>query len=167
MSAYDRNNVFARILRGELPCKRVYEDEFALAFHGVECGPFVGLAAADQVAVGARAGHDAAVVGGDADQPWRQPQRAGRCQVVAGMAAAFGVDPTDLGIGWLVRHHRPQPLCAGGQARHDAGHRWQRARMRQHRVDIAQALQQLQDLVGGRRQLQLLAPLQTFGRGQP
>jgi len=32
MSAYDRNNVFARILRGELPCKKIYEDEFALAF---------------------------------------------------------------------------------------------------------------------------------------
>jgi diadenosine tetraphosphate (Ap4A) HIT family hydrolase len=30
---YDRNNVFARILRGELPCKRVFEDEHALAFH--------------------------------------------------------------------------------------------------------------------------------------
>lgn len=33
--AYDRNNVFARILRGELPCKKVYEDEFALAFHDI------------------------------------------------------------------------------------------------------------------------------------
>ena len=32
MRAYDRNNVFARILRGEEPCIRVYEDEFALAF---------------------------------------------------------------------------------------------------------------------------------------
>jgi diadenosine tetraphosphate (Ap4A) HIT family hydrolase len=31
--AYDPNNVFARILRGEIPCKKVYEDEFALAFH--------------------------------------------------------------------------------------------------------------------------------------
>lgn len=30
--AYDRNNVFARILRGELPCQKLYEDEFALAF---------------------------------------------------------------------------------------------------------------------------------------
>ncbi|MGE0660606.1 MAG: histidine triad nucleotide-binding protein [Reyranellaceae bacterium] len=30
--AYDKNNVFARILRGELPCKKVFEDEFALAF---------------------------------------------------------------------------------------------------------------------------------------
>lgn len=29
---YDSNNVFAKILRGEIPCKKVYEDEFALAF---------------------------------------------------------------------------------------------------------------------------------------
>ena len=32
---YDDSNVFARILRGELPCKKVYEDEWALAFHDV------------------------------------------------------------------------------------------------------------------------------------
>jgi len=32
---YDPNNIFARILRGELPCKKVYEDEFALAFHDI------------------------------------------------------------------------------------------------------------------------------------
>ncbi|HEX8402428.1 MAG TPA: histidine triad nucleotide-binding protein [Allosphingosinicella sp.] len=32
---YDRGNVFARILRGELPCSRVYEDEHVLAFHDV------------------------------------------------------------------------------------------------------------------------------------
>lgn len=32
---YDPQNVFARILRGELPCKRVHEDEFALAFHDI------------------------------------------------------------------------------------------------------------------------------------
>lgn len=35
-SSYDRNNVFARILRGELPCKKVYEDEFALAFEDIK-----------------------------------------------------------------------------------------------------------------------------------
>jgi diadenosine tetraphosphate (Ap4A) HIT family hydrolase len=29
---YDDNNIFARILRGELPCSKVYEDEWALAF---------------------------------------------------------------------------------------------------------------------------------------
>ena len=32
---YDRNNVFARILRGELPCTRVYEDEHVLAFRDI------------------------------------------------------------------------------------------------------------------------------------
>ena len=32
---YDDNNVFARILRGELPCSKVYEDEYALAFHDI------------------------------------------------------------------------------------------------------------------------------------
>lgn len=32
---YDESNVFAKILRGELPCKKVYEDEHALAFHDI------------------------------------------------------------------------------------------------------------------------------------
>jgi diadenosine tetraphosphate (Ap4A) HIT family hydrolase len=32
---YDDQNIFARILRGEIPCKKVFEDEFALAFHDV------------------------------------------------------------------------------------------------------------------------------------
>ena len=32
MRAYDRSNIFAQILRGEAPCRKVYEDEFALAF---------------------------------------------------------------------------------------------------------------------------------------
>ena len=30
--AYDPNNIFAKILRGEMPCHKVYEDEVALAF---------------------------------------------------------------------------------------------------------------------------------------
>jgi len=32
---YDDGNIFARILRGELPCNKVYEDEWALAFHDI------------------------------------------------------------------------------------------------------------------------------------
>ncbi len=32
---YDESNVFAKILRGELPCNKVYEDEHALAFHDI------------------------------------------------------------------------------------------------------------------------------------
>ena len=30
--SYDSNNVFAKILRGEIPCKKIYENDFALAF---------------------------------------------------------------------------------------------------------------------------------------
>ena len=33
--AYDDNNIFARILRGEVPCQRVYENDHALAFHDI------------------------------------------------------------------------------------------------------------------------------------
>ena len=32
MTAYDTNNIFAKILRGEFPCFKVYEDEHVLAF---------------------------------------------------------------------------------------------------------------------------------------
>ncbi len=35
IAPYDDANIFARILRGEIPAKRVYEDEFALAFHDI------------------------------------------------------------------------------------------------------------------------------------
>lgn len=32
---YDSSNVFAKILRNELPCDKVYEDDHALAFHDI------------------------------------------------------------------------------------------------------------------------------------
>ena len=32
---YDEGNIFARILRGELPCRKVHEDEHALAFDDI------------------------------------------------------------------------------------------------------------------------------------
>ena len=32
---YDDDNVFAKVLRGELPSKKVYEDEWAFAFHDI------------------------------------------------------------------------------------------------------------------------------------
>jgi diadenosine tetraphosphate (Ap4A) HIT family hydrolase len=32
---YDDQNIFAKILRGEIPSKRVYEDEWAIAFHDI------------------------------------------------------------------------------------------------------------------------------------
>ena len=33
--AYDSNNIFARILRGEIPCGKVFEDDHTLAFHDI------------------------------------------------------------------------------------------------------------------------------------
>ena len=33
---YDPNNIFARILRDEIPSKRVYEDDYAIAFHDID-----------------------------------------------------------------------------------------------------------------------------------
>ena len=35
MSDYDPNNIFAKILRGEIPNKTIYEDDHVLAFHDV------------------------------------------------------------------------------------------------------------------------------------
>lgn len=32
---YDPNNIFAKILRGEIPCKQAFENEHALAFHDI------------------------------------------------------------------------------------------------------------------------------------
>ena len=51
---YDDGNVFAKILRGEIPCSKVYEDDHALAFHDISAqapvhvlvipkGPYVSL----------------------------------------------------------------------------------------------------------------------------
>ena len=32
---YDENNIFAKILRGEIPCKKIYEDDYVLSFHDI------------------------------------------------------------------------------------------------------------------------------------
>ena len=33
--SYDENNIFAKILRDEIPCKKIYEDDFVLSFHDI------------------------------------------------------------------------------------------------------------------------------------
>ena len=33
--SYDENNIFAKILRGEIPCKKIYEDNLVLSFHDI------------------------------------------------------------------------------------------------------------------------------------
>ena len=32
---YDENNIFAKILRGEIPCNKIYEDDYVLSFHDI------------------------------------------------------------------------------------------------------------------------------------
>ena len=32
---YDETNIFAKILRGEIPSKKIYEDDFVLSFHDI------------------------------------------------------------------------------------------------------------------------------------
>ena len=36
MPAYDDSNIFAKILRGEIPCDKVYEDDHVLAFRDIQ-----------------------------------------------------------------------------------------------------------------------------------
>ena len=33
--SYDNNNIFAKILRGEVPCEKIYENEFILSFYDI------------------------------------------------------------------------------------------------------------------------------------
>ena len=33
--SYDDNNIFAKILKGEIPCKKIYEDDFVLSFYDI------------------------------------------------------------------------------------------------------------------------------------
>ena len=33
--SYDDDNIFAKILKGEIPCKKIYEDEFILSFYDI------------------------------------------------------------------------------------------------------------------------------------
>ena len=33
--SYDDNNIFAKILKGEIPCKKIYEDDHVLSFHDI------------------------------------------------------------------------------------------------------------------------------------
>ena len=33
--SYDKNNIFVRILRGEIPCKKIYENKYILSFYDI------------------------------------------------------------------------------------------------------------------------------------
>ncbi|HSV28664.1 MAG TPA: histidine triad nucleotide-binding protein [Candidatus Omnitrophota bacterium] len=86
--AYDPNNIFARILRGEIPCKKVHEDDYALAFHDinpqapvhvlvipkgayVDMADFTAKASPDEIAGFFRAVRIVAGIAGVAENGWR------------------------------------------------------------------------------------------------
>ena len=33
--SYDKNNIFAKILRKEIPCKKIFENDYILSFHDI------------------------------------------------------------------------------------------------------------------------------------
>jgi diadenosine tetraphosphate (Ap4A) HIT family hydrolase len=33
---YDKDNIFAKLIRGDIPCEKIYDDEHAIAFHDID-----------------------------------------------------------------------------------------------------------------------------------
>ena len=93
-AAYDDSNIFARILRGEIPCQKVHEDEHTLAFRDinplapvhvlvipkgryVSMADFSANASADEIAALFRAVGKVAELAGVADSGYRFLANAG------------------------------------------------------------------------------------------
>jgi len=85
---YDSNNIFAKILRGEIPCKKVHETAHSLAFHDinplspvhvlvipkgayVDFDDFSGRASAEEIADYTRAIGETARIAGAAEGGYR------------------------------------------------------------------------------------------------
>ena len=79
---YDNNNIFARILRGEIPSKRVYEDEHALAFHDINPQAPVHIL----------------VIPKGAYVSWDDFSERGSAEEIAGFVRAVGKVARDMGL---------------------------------------------------------------------
>ena len=80
--SYDPNNIFARILRGEIPCKKVYEDGHALAFHDIN----------------PQAKLHVLVIPKGAYVSWAEFAARGSTEEIAGLVRAVGKVATQLGL---------------------------------------------------------------------
>ena len=80
--SYDPNNIFARILRGEIPCKKVYEDSHALAFHDIN----------------PQAKLHVLVIPKGAYVSWADFAARGSTEEIAGLVRAVGKVATELGL---------------------------------------------------------------------
>ena len=81
--SYDSNNIFAKILRGEIPCNKAFENDYALAFHDISPAAPVHILV---VPKGAYVSFDDFAVKASADEI------AGFFKAVQTVAAAAGVD---------------------------------------------------------------------------
>ena len=79
---YDPNNIFARILRGEIPCKKVYEDSHALAFHDIH----------------PQARLHVLVIPKGAYVSWADFAARGSTEEIAGLVRAVGKVASELGL---------------------------------------------------------------------
>ena len=122
---------------------------------------------ADEVGVGARPGHHAAVVGRDADHARGKAHGAARQQLTPGVTKARGVEVQQLGVGRFVRGDRAFALQRAAHAGHgqrdtagftgpgqQAGH----MRVPPHQGEVAP---------GGGHELETSIGLQGIGRSQP
>jgi len=80
--SYDPNNIFARILRGEIPCKKVYEDDHALAFHDIN----------------PQAKLHVLVIPKGAYVSWADFAARGSTEEIAGLVRAVGKVASELGL---------------------------------------------------------------------
>ena len=142
-------------------------DMAAVVGAGVEQRPVVAAGRADEVGVGARPGHHAAVVGGDAQHTRRQPDRHAGFQLDAGRAAALGVEPAEFGIGPVAqvdgcaaagRLADPRPVQRDAGLRAGPGH---------HVGGAGEAAQVLERDLGDVHQLQITGPCHRLGGCQP
>jgi len=80
--SYDPNNIFAKILRGEVPCQKIYEDEYALAFPDIS----------------PQAPHHLLVIPKGAYVSWADFSEKASDQEIAGFVRAVGRVAKDLGV---------------------------------------------------------------------
>ena len=95
--AYDDNNVFAKILRGQIPSKKVYEDDHALAFHDIHPAKPVHVLVIPERHVDSMAG----VEGLTAEE------RSDMLAFIAAVAREHGLEPTGYRV---TTNHGPDAL---------------------------------------------------------
>ena len=129
LAPYDDTNIFARILRGEIPCRKVFENDHALAFHDinpqapthvlvipkgryVSAADFSALASDGEIAGLVRAvGHVARMLGLDAPG-WRSVRIVRRGQEAAAAARRAGVSSVELLSTTTTRQRSLRLVCA-------------------------------------------------------